>query len=609
MSLLLAALTTLFAGGTWADGIVWEAPEARDLIVQKGQEAWLEWKDGRERLVIAVRPKDVSPHLAWILPVPAPASSIQLALVDKLPDWKGEEARVGAHLAISFIAVLAYFCFCLLVYGWSSEGGIVFIVVALLMGTCIGPGPERPHLADMEVSASGRVELGGLASEIVDAPSLEALERYLSDKSGRLPEPARAILKEQIQKGASFIVSWAKEPKIGRSLAVNIEFPAAKAFYPVRLTAAYGEAKLAVDLRVRGWQRPDPPVMDSPSTRVGYYYDSASGQAHTRVLFQDRARELAQDWTFVPRSWAPDLWAAAMAAAHPVLANLLLLLLSSLAGGLLVGWIAFPDWRTLAGLRPEDVPKDPSPASGPAWGWQHLSSIGLIAVGTAWLAYSEMESGLFICWALSAAGLAWFHRARGHPWSYAAGSCLLAVWPIVGPLLGLFLKPRPPEAIAARTRWSRVAAGSALACLALNIAIGVWLLRLWPLERATASLEYSGRGFAGLIRKSSEGATRGNLGAIRAAVDRYHDAMQGRTPADLAALTAGGKYLPSIPPAKPANYHNDSSQILTLTGAQYAADWSDDAGGWAYVASGPSSGTVLVNCVHTDTRGTFWSAY
>src|SRR5438067_10870079 len=63
--------------------------------------------------------------------------------------------------------------------------------------------------------------------------------------------------------------------------------------------------------------------------------------------------------------------------------------------------------------------------------------------------------------------------------------------------------------------------------------------------------------FAELIRKSSEGASKGNLGALRSAMSIYYGDMEGTYPFSMTSLTIGGKYLTVVPPAKAPNYHPD----------------------------------------------------
>jgi len=113
--------------------------------------------------------------------------------------------------------------------------------------------------------------------------------------------------------------------------------------------------------------------------------------------------------------------------------------------------------------------------------------------------------------------------------------------------------------------------------------------------------------FAELIRKSSEGASKGNLGALRSAMSIYYGDMEGTYPATLSALTIGGKYLTVIPPAKAPNYHADASTIVLLT----ASANPTDVGAWYYndQTTNANVGNVLVNCTHTDTKGTVWTGY
>ena len=80
--------------------------------------------------------------------------------------------------------------------------------------------------------------------------------------------------------------------------------------------------------------------------------------------------------------------------------------------------------------------------------------------------------------------------------------------------------------------------------------------------------------FAALIRKSSEGASKGNLGALRSAMSIYYGDMEGQYPSVLDSLTIAGKYMSAVPNAKEPNYHADASFVYY--GAFHTAT---DAGG------------------------------
>ncbi len=111
--------------------------------------------------------------------------------------------------------------------------------------------------------------------------------------------------------------------------------------------------------------------------------------------------------------------------------------------------------------------------------------------------------------------------------------------------------------------------------------------------------------FAQLVRKSNEGASKGNLGAVRSALSIYYGDNEGLYPTDdMTSLTTNGKYLTAIPMAKTPTYHPDSATVVTQTS-------SNDAGGWTYnnTTTDANFGTVWVNCTHTDTKGNVWTSY
>ncbi len=112
--------------------------------------------------------------------------------------------------------------------------------------------------------------------------------------------------------------------------------------------------------------------------------------------------------------------------------------------------------------------------------------------------------------------------------------------------------------------------------------------------------------FANLLRKSAEGSTKGNLGTLRSTLNIYYADMEGQYPSNLLALTSGQKYLAALPTAKTPDYHPDTSAAVAWNGGA-----GDDSGGWMYdgVPADVSVGSVLVNCLHTDAKGSNWTAY
>lgn len=131
--------------------------------------------------------------------------------------------------------------------------------------------------------------------------------------------------------------------------------------------------------------------------------------------------------------------------------------------------------------------------------------------------------------------------------------------------------------------------------------------------------------FADLIKKSKEGATKGNLGAVRSALSIYYGDMEGIYPkiADAAAKSTAlgsimtmdnGKYLREMPSCKTPNYHTDAT--TTIPKDYGGAD--TDIGGWGYDganaletvgARADNWGHLWVDCSHTDSKSTVWSGF
>ena len=173
--------------------------------------------------------------------------------------------------------------------------------------------------------------------------------------------------------------------------------------------------------------------------------------------------------------------------------------------------------------------------------------------------------------------------------------------------------------------------------------------------------------FASLIRKSHEGATKGNLGALRSAVTVFYADNEGNWPSNLTSLTTGGRYLAVMPQARVPYYHAESSDVsvgalsgnggtgctcdqalwyawmLPRIGEEAASTPSNNCAGmsmntycserdqaactqapanevcvWGTGGSGVTDnggwgwdgdGAVFVNCSHTDTKSENWTRY
>lgn len=128
--------------------------------------------------------------------------------------------------------------------------------------------------------------------------------------------------------------------------------------------------------------------------------------------------------------------------------------------------------------------------------------------------------------------------------------------------------------------------------------------------------------FSDMVKKSKEGATKGELTALRGALQVYYSDNEGNY-ISVASTTANGtdinntfsnvmvpKYISAINPAKlPDTSCTDN--VATVYHYNDPAANAGSLGGWAYDGtSGDNTwGDLRVNCNAKDLRGNYWTSY
>ncbi|MDI6756661.1 MAG: type II secretion system protein [Endomicrobiia bacterium] len=121
--------------------------------------------------------------------------------------------------------------------------------------------------------------------------------------------------------------------------------------------------------------------------------------------------------------------------------------------------------------------------------------------------------------------------------------------------------------------------------------------------------------FADLIRKSNEGATRGNLSTIRSAVSIYYSENEGVYPVVPASLTTPGvgattgKYLAAIPRVNIPPYGGVATFSTSASSATNTYQWGYNPNLAPPTGMTRSQGEVWVDATETDSKGTVWNTY
>jgi prepilin-type N-terminal cleavage/methylation domain-containing protein len=125
--------------------------------------------------------------------------------------------------------------------------------------------------------------------------------------------------------------------------------------------------------------------------------------------------------------------------------------------------------------------------------------------------------------------------------------------------------------------------------------------------------------FGDMVRKAKEAKTKGNLGALRGAINIYYADNGGSfpCPAGISGLDClVSEYIKEIPLAYMPTYHDASNAVREGNGRDenwaIGAGTPEESGGWYYYFVCPPLSActldreIVVNCAHTDIKGEFW---
>ncbi len=255
--LLAAAALLTFSGIVSADGKAFSAAHYASLVptTQDEQRAAIAHVDGVQRMIIAVSlGLEDQDKALWIFPIPGTPDGVALDFVDTFPTFAGIDPQERAAATVGGLATG---------FGLYPIFGPVGILTALG-----GTASSR-----MGVTVHEEVEKWGLRAESVTAGSAAALAAHLADKGAALPEEELSAFEPYLSGDYVLVLVWiasreelrqefpdyaAGASRTARWPCVYVEFPTDRAFYPLRPTGTYGEARIPVSLFVIGYVKPDP---------------------------------------------------------------------------------------------------------------------------------------------------------------------------------------------------------------------------------------------------------------------------------------------------------------------------------------------------------------
>lgn len=181
-----------------------------DYLGESNQQAFINYEDGLEKMILSIGMEETSESAVWIFPVPSEPNKVVVDVVVKLPQLRGEEITKKAKSNLSDIKkslpVTQIYTIPFIINWWGAPyiGDTEGFVVPRRSG--IG-GKER----ETDVIVHEHLEKEGITTEIITAKTAQALYQYLQKRGLTVKQGSIPILDHYIGKEFTFVVSWISE--------------------------------------------------------------------------------------------------------------------------------------------------------------------------------------------------------------------------------------------------------------------------------------------------------------------------------------------------------------------------------------------------------------
>jgi len=257
-------------------GVIKPLPDGDWVWVdQNSQQAFINYEQGIEKLIIAVDLDEENSDIAWIVPVPSNSEEVEIDITSESPIFLGDNVISKAKLKFSESLGYSYYA-SLLGQIWTFPLSIII----LSMGGAHG-GVSSKMVPGDSVSIETHIEKAGMIAEVITAKNSQAIYNYFSQKGFNIKQGSISELNFYIEKNYSFVVSWIASGITSKEIrgqrGIFISFPTSKIYYPLILTSAYGETEIPITIRVLGHVKPEIFSEIKPYTEVSYFTERTKG--------------------------------------------------------------------------------------------------------------------------------------------------------------------------------------------------------------------------------------------------------------------------------------------------------------------------------------------
>ena len=281
--IVVAVAFLLLMSNAFADGTIFAIfGKQRTIVEESEQVAFISWKDGIEQMVIKIGAKTAANEgntFVWIFPVPADPKDVNVHHIKTLRyDIGGTELYKAVRRDVA------------------EEAGKIFALSQIWPIIPYMIAKQMLEPSDWETSRDGvlastnygvtvhkKVDKYGLVSEVITAKDADGLRRYIKGKHGvELPREIEEVFSDYIGKNFTFVVTesnglpdvyeiveyWYGSPRAfmddpaensgsPKAMAVMVEFPTDRPYFPMKPTSVYGSSTIPITVCIDGFWEPN----------------------------------------------------------------------------------------------------------------------------------------------------------------------------------------------------------------------------------------------------------------------------------------------------------------------------------------------------------------